>query len=433
VVAFDPYLNWLGIAPHEQPPSLYRLLGIVLFESNPEVIEQAADRQSLRVGAYQSGPQGEMCQQLLSEIAMARFRLLDPQQKAAYDSQLNETLSRRGERAVAAPPPPASSLGGQQYGLPSPQFGAPGPQFGSQASPQFGSQPPSFAAPQSQFNQPSQFNQSPPSFGPQGHMGSMHGSAAASPPMPMPPAMMPSQGFMPSMPARPPAAIPVAAPFPTPVAKQHFPAPAPKAPASRPGPPAPPSIPPAAPQRPIDELESLAATTSRYRVLKKKKKADYSKQIVIATVVMLGAIVLGAIYIATAGNSHRGFNAIENEATEPSQRQIDSARRMAEEIRRKEKERERERKAAASSAANAPKANGEKANGETVKPSKTTSARPAADVDTPIVPPINVGPPPHAMDAPAKGQSAESTPPAEWHDTPQDLGGDKDPVMELPK
>ena len=100
VVSFDPYLNWLGIAPHEQPPNFYRLLGVVLFESNPEVIQQAADRQSLRVGAYQAGPQGEMCQQLLSEIAMAQFCLLDPQQKAAYDGQLYESLAQRGERAV---------------------------------------------------------------------------------------------------------------------------------------------------------------------------------------------------------------------------------------------------------------------------------------------------------------------------------------------
>ena len=108
MVSFDPYLNWLGIAPHEQPPNFYRLLGVVLFESSPQVIEQAADQQSLRVGAYQSGPQGELCQRLLSEIAMARFCLLDPQQKAAYDGKLMEGLAQRGERSVAAPPPPGA-------------------------------------------------------------------------------------------------------------------------------------------------------------------------------------------------------------------------------------------------------------------------------------------------------------------------------------
>jgi len=108
---FDPYLNWLGIPPHEQPPNYYRLLGVVLFESDPEVIRRAADLQSLRVGGFQAGPQGEMCQQLLSEIAVAQYCLLDPQHKAAYDAQLSEGLSRRGERYVAAPPPPGPVAG----------------------------------------------------------------------------------------------------------------------------------------------------------------------------------------------------------------------------------------------------------------------------------------------------------------------------------
>ncbi len=138
MVSFDAYHNWLGIPPHEQPPNFYRLLGVVLFESNPEVIQQAADRQSLRVGAYQGGPQGELCQQLLSEIAMAQFCLLDPQQKAAYDGQLQEGLAQRGERAVA-PPPPAWSSGAGQFSPPPAQFGPQTPQSAPQA-PQFAPQ-----------------------------------------------------------------------------------------------------------------------------------------------------------------------------------------------------------------------------------------------------------------------------------------------------
>lgn len=38
---FDPYHKWLGIPPHEQPPSHYRLLRIAPFESDAEVIENA--------------------------------------------------------------------------------------------------------------------------------------------------------------------------------------------------------------------------------------------------------------------------------------------------------------------------------------------------------------------------------------------------------
>ena len=51
-----------------------------------------------------------MCQQLLSEIAMAQFCLLDPQQKAAYDAQLQDGLARRGECSVA---PPAAGMVGR--------------------------------------------------------------------------------------------------------------------------------------------------------------------------------------------------------------------------------------------------------------------------------------------------------------------------------
>ncbi len=40
--AFDPYHQWLGIPPHEQPPHFYRLLGLQRFESDPIVIGNAA-------------------------------------------------------------------------------------------------------------------------------------------------------------------------------------------------------------------------------------------------------------------------------------------------------------------------------------------------------------------------------------------------------
>ena len=36
--SFDPYHKWLGIPPQDQPPHYYRLLGIELFESDPDVI-----------------------------------------------------------------------------------------------------------------------------------------------------------------------------------------------------------------------------------------------------------------------------------------------------------------------------------------------------------------------------------------------------------
>lgn len=41
---FDPYHKWLGIAPSERPSTHYRLLGVALFESDVDVIQNGADQ-----------------------------------------------------------------------------------------------------------------------------------------------------------------------------------------------------------------------------------------------------------------------------------------------------------------------------------------------------------------------------------------------------
>ncbi len=41
---FDPYHEWLGIPPQEQPANYYRLLGVEVFEEDLDAIESAADR-----------------------------------------------------------------------------------------------------------------------------------------------------------------------------------------------------------------------------------------------------------------------------------------------------------------------------------------------------------------------------------------------------
>jgi len=96
---FDPYYTWLGIPPHQQPANHYRLLGISPFESNEEVISNAADRLMLHLRAFQSGRRSKDSQQLLNEISAARVCLLNPEQKAAYDREL-----RAAEPEVEAPP-----------------------------------------------------------------------------------------------------------------------------------------------------------------------------------------------------------------------------------------------------------------------------------------------------------------------------------------
>ena len=86
---FDAYHQWLGIPPGEQPPSAYRLLGLRPLESDSEVIQNAADRQTLHLRTYQLGEHADISERLLNEVAAARLLLLNPTKKAEYDRELS--------------------------------------------------------------------------------------------------------------------------------------------------------------------------------------------------------------------------------------------------------------------------------------------------------------------------------------------------------
>ena len=86
--AFDAYYKWLAIPPDEQPPNNYRLLGVALFESDPDVIASAADKQMAHVRSFQSGRHSALSQKLLGEIAQARICLLTDAKKKVYDVRL---------------------------------------------------------------------------------------------------------------------------------------------------------------------------------------------------------------------------------------------------------------------------------------------------------------------------------------------------------
>lgn len=88
--SFDPYYKWLGIRPEEQPPNHYRLLGIAIFETDPDVIASAADQRMAHVRSFQTGRHVEQSQRILNEIAAARVCLLNPEKKAAYDASLRQ-------------------------------------------------------------------------------------------------------------------------------------------------------------------------------------------------------------------------------------------------------------------------------------------------------------------------------------------------------
>ena len=101
--AFDPYLHWLGIRDPQRPPNYYRLLGIELFENDPDIIAGAADRQMAHIRSFQSGPRSAESQRLLNELATAKLCLLNPAKKESYDA----TLQAEGCSAA-----PSGLLGG---------------------------------------------------------------------------------------------------------------------------------------------------------------------------------------------------------------------------------------------------------------------------------------------------------------------------------
>jgi len=108
---FDPYHKWLGIPPNEQPADHYRLLGLSLFEQDPDVIESAADKVMTHVRSFQNGKHVKQSQKLLNTLAAARVCLLDDGKRAEYDSTIRGSLKRQepGVRAKPLPPPGTAS------------------------------------------------------------------------------------------------------------------------------------------------------------------------------------------------------------------------------------------------------------------------------------------------------------------------------------
>jgi hypothetical protein len=103
VESFDPYRKWLGIPQQDQPPHHYRLLGIELFESDPDVIANAADGRMAQIKTFQTGKSSELSQRILNEVAAAKVCLLNPQKKVEYDRRLQARLkSAPAQDAVAA-------------------------------------------------------------------------------------------------------------------------------------------------------------------------------------------------------------------------------------------------------------------------------------------------------------------------------------------
>jgi hypothetical protein len=91
---FNPYLEWLGITPSEQPADYYVLLGVKRFESDARAITDAADSRMELLRRFQNGRHWRDSQRLLNEVSAARVCLLDSNQRKRYDQQLRRELSQ---------------------------------------------------------------------------------------------------------------------------------------------------------------------------------------------------------------------------------------------------------------------------------------------------------------------------------------------------
>lgn len=100
---FDPYHKWLGIAPKDQPPHHYRLLGIDALEDDRDVIDSAANRVMTYLKELATGDDVAHSQRIMNEVMQARICLLNRKRKAVYDAELREKLSAK------QPPPPRVS------------------------------------------------------------------------------------------------------------------------------------------------------------------------------------------------------------------------------------------------------------------------------------------------------------------------------------
>ncbi len=100
---FNPYHKWLGIPAEACPPNHYRLLGLELFEDDPEVIATAADRQMAHVKSFSTGSFARASQELLNQLSQARICLLNEQRKQLYDSELRERTASSVSPVVTPP------------------------------------------------------------------------------------------------------------------------------------------------------------------------------------------------------------------------------------------------------------------------------------------------------------------------------------------
>ncbi len=94
-MADDLYTELLGIPPGPRPPNHYAILGLPLFEPDPNVVHEAVLRQTAELKRYalhRDPDRIRRVQEMLNEVNGAGVILQDPKTKGPYDEELAQKL-----------------------------------------------------------------------------------------------------------------------------------------------------------------------------------------------------------------------------------------------------------------------------------------------------------------------------------------------------
>jgi hypothetical protein len=98
------YHEWLGIAPKEETPNFYEILGVPLFEPDTTVISNGAARQIAFLQSMIAGQFAELAQEIQKEVAQAKLCLMVEKTRLEYQHsmahKIAEEASDGGVRSV---------------------------------------------------------------------------------------------------------------------------------------------------------------------------------------------------------------------------------------------------------------------------------------------------------------------------------------------
>lgn len=95
----DVYRDWLGIKETVRPLTHYQLLGLKLFEDDPNAIRASYRKLNAHVRKYAAGEYGPQSQALLNELCQAMLCLTDSVRKTEYDASLGRAAAATSTKA----------------------------------------------------------------------------------------------------------------------------------------------------------------------------------------------------------------------------------------------------------------------------------------------------------------------------------------------